>query len=205
VDIRDARACDGRLVAYAPAGGGREYGRITGTGEKTVFVLYHGDRRPKGTRPEDLELVTLELHSRPADIAAAWLPAGASLTLRGIAVETPDIEVGYYLAVSGRSLPGAGRLVWRATAQGLRTAMLWSGMAMWEVAARDLARAARESLGPLALYVEHEETLTRPWEGRSCSPEYGWRATRIRRDPTISTAGEARVPAASHVPDGGQS
>jgi hypothetical protein len=94
VDIRDARASTGRLVASSPAAGGREYGRITETAGKTVFVLHHGDRAAKGTRPADLELVTLDLRPGPADIAAAWVPPGASLTLHGITVETPDIELG---------------------------------------------------------------------------------------------------------------
>jgi hypothetical protein len=183
VDIREARASTRRLVAYAPDGGGREYGRITGTSDKTVFVRYRGDQAPKGTRPVDLELVTLDLRPGPADIAAAWVPPGASLTLHGITVETPDIELGHYLAIAGGSLPGAGQLAWRATPQGLRTAMQWSGMAMWEAAARELAKAARESLGPLALYVEHEETVTGTRAQRPWTPVFGWRATRIRRSP----------------------
>lgn len=45
----------GRDVVYYPAPGSRrEYGKVVRCSSFAAFVLYHGDRAPKATRPEDL-------------------------------------------------------------------------------------------------------------------------------------------------------
>jgi hypothetical protein len=184
VDIRQAQASAGRLVAHAPAGGDREYGRITQASDTTVFVCYQGETSARGTDPAHLELVTLDLRPGPADVAAAWLPPGCGASLRGIPLASPGLELGWWVTVNGTALDDPGRVRWFATPESARKAHQAHGQAMWEAAARLLWQAARASPGPKALYVQHAEAAAGVPAGQPCTPVPGWRAARIRRDPS---------------------
>lgn len=53
--LAEAREHVGRGVVYRPhPGAPAEDGTIIRVGDSLVFVLYVGDRNPKGTRPADL-------------------------------------------------------------------------------------------------------------------------------------------------------
>lgn len=55
--LDEARENVGAGVVYRPAHGAAEDGAIVGVNEQYVFVQYVGDRAPKATRSEDLQLL----------------------------------------------------------------------------------------------------------------------------------------------------
>ena len=128
----------------------------------------------------------LDVRPQKMEVAAAWLPPGARVSLHGRLLPSPDLDFGRYAEIGWDAVSGGRVLMVHGTWQALRNGRDVDSRPVWAEAAEILRRAAREGSGPCAVYVVIRE---RPGYGPPALT-----AGRVRRETTVQAgaAGEDR-------------
>lgn len=132
------------------------YSQVTVTDDEVPGLAFADRVHECDGKPHDVVSESLDVNPRPMEVAAAWLPAGCRVSLRGRDIPNPDLENPRYVVAGWHEVSGGALICVYGGWQGIRNGQRKDSRPVWDEAATFLRQAARQDKGPVAVYVAIE-------------------------------------------------